>query len=513
MTRVLLRGGRVHTLGGSPATAVCVEDGRVAWAGADEGAHHFVDNADRVVDLGGRLVTPAFVDAHAHLAQTGLAAMGADLSAARSIPESLDLLAHHARTSSMSVVLGFGWDETRWPEGRPFTRAELDRVVGGRPAYVSRVDAHSAVVSTALLDAAPGVARADGYTPDGRVERDAHHEVRSALFLLVSPGTRADAVRSALQSAAAAGIGLVHELGAPHISPPGDFELLSALDGPLPEVVGYWGELDGADHARELGCEGAAGDLCVDGAIGSRTAALHAPYADDDTSTGHLYLDADQIARHVVACTRTGLQAGFHVIGDRAVAEMVAGFQAAADALGTAALRSARHRVEHLEMVSPEQTRVLAELGVTASVQPMFDGLWGRPDGLYETRLGERAAAMNPFGSLLRAGVPLAFGSDTPVTPFDPWAAVRAAVWHHDPDQRLSVGAALDAHTSSGWRAARRDDGGVIAVGAPASLAVWDVACEAEADLPDLRPELDLPRCALTMVRGRVAFDESGVLT
>jgi predicted amidohydrolase YtcJ len=184
-------------------------------------------------------------------------------------------------------------------------------------------------------------------------------------------------------------------------------------------------------------------------------------------------------------------------------------------------------------MVTPEQMRLLAEYGVTASVQPMFDGFWGGDDSLYAQRLGaERAASMNPYASLNRAGVALAFGSDTPVTPFDPWGAVRAATWHHNEAERITVRAAFNAHTRGGWRAARRDEGGVIAVGTPASIAVWDVPGELAVQtpdarvaawstdpragvplLPDLHPDLDLPTCVLTLVHGEVAFEEPGALT
>jgi predicted amidohydrolase YtcJ len=279
-------------------------------------------------------------------------------------------------------------------------------------------------------------------------------------------------------------------------------------------VVGYWGELGAVDRAVELGCAGAAGDLCIDGSIGSHTTAVDDPYVDADT-TGHLYLDAAQVAEHVVACTEAGIQAGFHVIGDRAVAAAVTGLEAAAEALGPAAVIAARHRLEHVEMTSPEHVRALARLGVTASMQPMFDAYWGGADGLYAQRLGaERAVAMNAFASFGRAGVPLAFGSDTPVTPFDPWAGVRAAARHQTPSERISVAAAFDAYTRGGWRAARRDHGGVIAVGAPASLAVWDVPEESATDgLPDLRPGSDLPVCAMTLVAGEVAFELEGALT
>ncbi|HET7690874.1 MAG TPA: amidohydrolase family protein, partial [Nocardioidaceae bacterium] len=233
----------------------------------------------------------------------------------------------------------------------------------------------------------------------------------------------------------------------------------------------------------------------------------------------------------VVACTEAGLQAGFHVIGDRAVAAVVAGFQQAAEKLGVPAVVQGRHRLEHLEMVDPDQLRILGELGVTASVQPMFDAWWGGPDGLYEQRLGGRARGMNPFASMNRAGMALAFGSDTPVTPFDPWGAVRAATWHHNEAERVTVRAAFNAHTRGGWRAARRDEGGVIALGAPASIAVFDVPGELVVQtpdervaawstdtragvplLPEVRPDQPLPTCVLTLVHGQVAFDREGAL-
>jgi predicted amidohydrolase YtcJ len=533
-SRVLIRGGYVHSPADPHATALCLEGDTVVWTGDDEAAVHFADGADRVVELAGRLVTPAFVDAHVHLSQTGMAAATLDLGEVRSLAEALDAVAAHARAGGLPVVLGFNWDETRWPEGRCFTRAELDRAVGGAPAYVARVDAHSAVVSTAFLDAVPSLPGLDGHSPDGLLTRVANAAARDAVFRLLPESVQQDAIARALRQAAAVGIGMVHEMGAPGDSPAEDFARIHALTAghPLPEVVGYWGELDGVETAIGLGCAGAAGDLCVDGSIGSRTSALQAPYADADGS-GHLYLDADQVRDHVLACTTAGIQAGFHVIGDRAVAEVVAGLQAAAEAAGVPALVQAGHRLEHVEMATPDQMRVLAELGVTASMQPMFDAYWGGRDSLYAQRLGtDRARPMNAFASMARAGVPLAFGSDTPVTPFAPWAGVRAAAWHHTETERVTVRAAFHAYTRGGWRAARRHDGGTIAPGAPASLAVWDVPGDLVVQtpddrvaawstdpsagvpgLPDLQPDSDLPTCLMTVVRGRVAFEAEGALT
>ena len=537
--RILFHGGYVHTPADPHATAICVEDGQIVWTGDDDASAHFEDNATRVVDLRGRLVTPAFVDAHAHLAQTGFAAVGLDLSPATSLPEALDALADFAKTARGAVILGFGWDETGWPEQRTFSRDEVDRATGGRAAFLSRVDVHSAVLSSAFLDACPDVVHAEGYDASGFVARTAHHVARAGLFRLTPVGDREDAILTALEGAARQGIGMVHELGAPHICPPEDFDILGRLaeaavlgERPaLPEAVWYWGSLD-VDDARRIGCSGAAGDLCIDGSIGSRTSALHAPYADADTS-GHLYLDAGQVAAHVVECAHKGVQAGFHVIGDRAVSELVAGFRAAAETVGAPAVVAGRHRVEHLEMASPEEMALLGSLGVTASMQPVFDALWGGEAGMYARRLGvERAAPMNAFASLSRAGVALAFGSDSPVTSFGPWAAVRAAAWHHTESERITVRAAFNAHTRGGWRAAARDEGGVIATGAPASIAVFDVPGDLVVQtpdarvaawstdpragvpqLPDLHPDLDLPRCVLTLVHGEVAFEEAGALT
>ncbi len=235
------------------------------------------------------------------------------------------------------------------------------------------------------------------------------------------------------------------------------------------------------------------------------------------------------MAAHVVACTEAGLQAGFHAIGDAAVDAVVEGVRAAAEKLGLARVRAARHRVEHAEMLTPDAIAAFAEFGLTASVQPAFDALWGGQDGMYAQRLGaERAGAMNPFAALLRAGVPLAFGSDSPVTPLDPWGTVRAAAFHRTPEHRVSVRAAFTAHTRGGWRAVGRDDAGVLVPGAPADYAVWhtgELVVQAPDDrvarwstdprsgtpgLPDLTPGRDLPVCLRTVVGGRTVFVRPG---
>ncbi|GAA2991060.1 MULTISPECIES: amidohydrolase [Streptomyces] len=525
---VLLRGGDVHSPADPFATAMVVERGHVAWVGSEGAADAFSGGVDEVIDLEGALVTPAFTDAHVHTTATGLALTGLDLSGASTLADALGLVRAYANgDTSRRVVLGHGWDATRWPEQRPPSRAELDEAAGGRPVYLPRIDVHSAVVTTALLDLVPGVRDLAGYHPDAPLTGAAHHAVRAAAHAAVTPAQRAEAQRAALAHAASLGIGTVHECAGPEISDEDDFTGLLALaaERPGPRVFGYWADLveDGKDarRVRELGAVGAAGDLFVDGSLGSHTACLHEPYADAP-HTGTAHLSAGQIAAHVTACTEAGLQAGFHAIGDAALTAVVTGVRAAAETLGLARVRAARHRVEHAEMLTPETVAAFAELGLTASVQPAFDAAWGGGEGMYAQRLGaERAATLNPYAALLRAGVPLAFGSDCPVTPLDPWGTVRAAAFHRTPAHRVSVRAGFTAHTRGGWRAVGRDDAGVLVPGAPADYAVWrtgDLVVQAPDDrvarwstdprsgtpgLPDLTPGEALPVCLRTVVGGR----------
>jgi predicted amidohydrolase YtcJ len=255
---------------------------------------------------------------------------------------------------------------------------EVDRVSYGGVVYLSRIDVHSAVISSALVAAAPQMRSLPGWRDDGVVSTEAHHVARTVVRATLAPEQRRAAQRAALQRAASLGIGCVHELAGPDISSAEDLreilELAATEPGPLVEA--YWGELGGIERARELGALGAAGDLFADGTIGSRSAALRSVYADADT-TGHAYVSAAQVRDHVVACTEAGLQAGFHAIGDAAVDAVLAGYREAAAVVGVERIRAARHRLEHVEMVDDAGIATMAELGVVASVQPAFDRLWG----------------------------------------------------------------------------------------------------------------------------------------
>lgn len=504
--RTLYRKGVVHRdRPGAAATALAVEDDRIAWVGDDDGAAAY-EGADEVIDLGGRLVTPAFVDAHVHTVGTGQQLEGLDLSAARSREHALDLLAGHAAARpGDDVVLGTGWDESRWPEQAPPTADEIERAAPGRAVHLLRVDCHSALVSHALLDRVP--ADLDGRLGDGWLARAAKQAALGLLDALVGPEQRFASARAALRAQARHGVGAVHENAAPHIGPGWELDVVRRAAAEVGiHLTAYWGELCGWDAVERLGADGLAGDLSADGSIGSRTACFHEPYDDAPGHAGNACLTAEQVAEHVVGCTERGIQGGFHCIGDAGIDAVAEGFARAAEKTGADAVRSARHRVEHLELPSPAALRTLADLAVIVSAQPMFDGLWGGPGGAYEGRLGERWRAMNPFAAIDAAGLVMAFGSDTPVTPLGPWQAVQAAVHHRTPGQGVPAQAAFRAHTRGGWQAARIDDAGELAPGLRATFAVWDVD-----RFPDLAPgpdDTELPRCRRTVVEGRTIFQD-----
>lgn len=520
----LLFNGRVYSASHPDATAMGVRDGVVAWLGTDAvGLEQFPD-AERI-DLAGALVAPAFVDSHVHLTSTGLRLTGLDLGSATSREHCLRLLAGYAAVHPGRPVWGHGWDDTDWD--RPPSTADLDAAVGAVPAYLARIDVHSAAASTALREQVSGLPAVAGFDPQSPLTAQAHHLVRARARDLLTWQQRDTARRAALDAAAAAGIVAVHECAGPQIGGAEDWQELRELDHGV-EVIGYWGEaVSTAAQARALieatGARGLAGDLFVDGALGSHTAWLSEPYADDSDCTGICHLDPTVLEEHLTACTEAGVTAGFHVIGDAAVTAVVDALEGIVDRFGAPAVARCGHRLEHLEMVSAQQATQLGSWGVIASMQPDFDARWGGPNGMYARRLGPgRAATLNPFALLASAGVPLAFGSDSPVTPMDPWSWVRAASHHRTTGSAVSVRAAFAAATRGGWRAAGVNDGltGTLVPGAPASYAVWETGDLDVAAPPDevqrwstdprsrvpALPRLDLgtplPRCRQTVHRG-----------
>lgn len=515
---------------------MAITNGVVVWVG-DERAGQALHPDAEVIDLDGAFVTPAFVDTHVHVTALGLSLTGLDLTDATSPQECLARVQEYAAAHDDPIIWAHGWDESLWPTGteraaNTLTTADLDAAAPGRAVYLARIDVHSAAASTTLRSLVPDLATSGGFDPQLPLTADAHHGVRSAARALIDADKRAKAQLAALDHLAAQGIVAIHECGGPQISGLDDFRELLATDHPV-EVRGYWGQkVTSVTHAQtllaETGAHGLGGDLFVDGALGSHTAWLHESYSDAPQTSGTAYVRADAIAAHVLACTQVGVQAGFHVIGDAAMTEVVAGFRAVVDELGTPAVAALGHRIEHAEMLTREQSENLASWGIIVSMQPVFDALWGGPGQLYERRLGaDRAGALNNFSAIASAGVSLAFGSDAPVTAVQPWSMISAAVHHHTPGSGISPRAAFSAATRGAWRAGGVRDGlaGTLTPGAPASYAIWEVGelvVSAPKDsvqrwstdprsrvpaLPHLEPGSPTPALRQSVHRGRVVFD------
>lgn len=477
----LYRNGSIYTAADPFATAMVVDGDTVAWVGSEQAATSIADASMEVIDLRGALLAPGFVDSHVHLTETGVALAGLQLAHVRSAQQLLDAV---AGASEGRIVVGHGWDETAWEDPRLPTLEELDRAAGGKEVYLSRIDVHSALVSPALV-ASAGLTGLDGFGGTAHVVRDAHTAARSEARNFDN-GTRLAYQERALGEAAANGYVAVAEMAAPHISGRKDLQLAEAWNrtGGMPLVLPYWGELASSEqHVRSivdgLGSDvlGLAGDLNIDGSIGSRTAALRAEYSDAPGHQGNLYLSVDEAAAHLAACSLVGVQGGFHVIGDAGLDAALEALDVAAREVGEQRVRAAGHRFEHVELADQQAVERLARYSVTVSVQPGFDAAWGEAGGLYEKRLGERSKEMNAFASFYSNGVPIAFGSDSPVTPLRPWSSVRACLEHNNAKERISARAAFLGHTRAGWRATKNANPlmGQLVPGAPASFAVWEV--------------------------------------
>ena len=498
----LLVADRVVTLGRGRyrARAVLVRGRRVVWVGDDPAAAP--PHGSRV-DLPGCVIGPGFVDAHVHLTPTGITLAGLDLHGVTTRQGILDAVRTYAEQHPGQVIWGHGWDGHDIDGPLP-TADDLSRVAGDRAVYLSRVDAHSCLVDRHTLAAAP-LARVQGIdvdadgTPTGVLRLEANKVARRWSVGAMSTAELERARQVVAGHAAALGITSVHEMSGPDMMGVDDFDAWRSGAWPV-EVVPYWGGLDVA-FVVERGLEQIGGDLLLDGSLGSHTAALEAPYADEETS-GRLEFDDDTLTEIFGEATNAGLQVAVHAIGDAAIRQAVRCWQAVERALPEyegGAVRRLHHRLEHCEVVPPDLYEDIAALGLVVSAQPAFEARWGAPGGMYETRLGpDRAAWTNPLRALADRGIGLAFGSDTNVTPLVPWGAVHAAQHRRRSEHALTRLEAVSAHTVGGRHAAGQQHYvGVVRAGMRADLAVW-------AGDPYAADDPRGATCVLTLLRGRV---------
>jgi predicted amidohydrolase YtcJ len=506
---LILTNAEVHTLADPDGTAeaVAVRDGRIVRVDSAYEVGFLEGVGTEVIDCERRVLLPGFVDAHTHMDAVGRRLVHADLSGAGSRAEALDRLRLRAETTDEGWVQGYGYDESEWGETDYLTRGDLDGVAGDRPVVAFREDLHSASLNAAGLDElldrmeARNVHR-EGGRPTGVVVEGAVGTVQSAL----APdreGLR-DLLESARDRAHELGITAVHDMVRGTPAPRVYRELDRADELDLRVRINYW--TDHLDAVAEAGLVSNAGSEFVrcgaiksftDGSIGSGTAKLTEPFADSG-GRGTWVVPPAELREWVERAEDAGFQFTAHAIGDEAVAETLDAFAECEDPA------AARHRVEHAEVLTDELVERFAELGVVASVQPNFHK-WAREGGLYETRLGpERTRASNPLGSLVEAGVPLAFGSDT--MPLGPLFGVEQAVTAPSPEQRVGVTEALRAYTY-GAAYAGFDEGrmGTVERGKLADLVVleaspWDVDPH---DIADIDVEM-------TVVDGRVVYRNDG---
>jgi hypothetical protein len=336
---------------------------------------------------------------------------------------------------------------------------------------------HSCVVSSALLrelplDGLPGVDRDDDGRPTGYLREQAASEAWRWFDEHLTPGQQRDAIGAAARLAYSKGVTEVHEMFVVEWRGWAAAEVLQDAVGSLAlDVVVYLATTE-VDRVANLGLPQIGGDFFLDGSFGSHTAWMKEPYASTPPAghpaTGISYRSDDEVVGLFSDAQERGLQVGIHAIGDAAVDQAITSWEKVAQSAGLDAVRALGHRIEHFECASADSVARAARLGLRASVQPAFDHYWGGTDGLYSKRIGpERAGAMNPFRSMIDAGLVVGAGSDTTVTPLDPFLQMHSLRTHHVEEQRVDAATALSAHTT-GARALRPG-----AVGASAADLAW----------------------------------------
>ena len=496
---ILIVNGTVHTMDPSRprASAVAIRAGRILAVGGEE-LRELAGSHTQVVELEGRCVLPGLTDSHVHLSWFALGLQQLDLTGVRSLEEMLDRVAERVRTTPAGEwVLGRGWDQELWPEPRFPTAADLDRAAPHHPVALTAKSGHALVANTAAL------ARADitPETPDpegGRVVRDPSGQptgllLEEAMELVRAaiPRPDAEAVAAALPAAfeRAWRVGLT---GVHDMDDLVAFEALQQLHGRWElglRVVKYL-PAEGLDHALGLHLRAGFGDdwlriggikLFADGALGPRTAAMLAPYEGEPDNLGILTIEREALEETARRAAAGGLPLAVHAIGDRANRMVLDVF--AAVGADTRSAPTLRHRIEHVQLLHPDDLDRLARLGVVASMQPIH----ATQDAVMADRYwGERTATAYAWRSLLDVGTVLAFGSDCPVEDLNPFLGIHAAVtrarpdgyggpqgWH--PEQRITVQEAVRAYTlGAAYAVGMEDRLGSLSPGKWADLVVLD---------------------------------------
>ncbi len=519
----------------SIAQALAISNGRFLAVGSDAEIQGLVGANTRVIDLKGRLAVPGLIDSHTHFIHGGFQLLSIDLKDARSEEEFIRLISEKTKTLAPGRwLLGGNWDEQAWASAKLPTRQMIDAVTADHPAYLSRYDGHAGLANSLAIKLA-GVTRE---TPDpvgGVIVRDASGEptgifkdaAQSLIANAIPPPSEAEtieALHAALAEAARVGLTSVHSITVDANSWNGSFtgevELLrrAELEGWLTcrvyEIVPIvrWEKLRDAGISRGMGDDfiklGAVKGF-ADGSLGSGTAWMYEPFADDPTNRGiplPLMNPPSKMEALASGADQSQIQISIHAIGDRAIAEILDIYEK----IGGNDSAAHRFRIEHAQHMRPQDFARFGKLGIIASMQPYHaidDGRWA------EKRLGpERVKWSYAWRSMLDAGAPLAFGSDWPVAPLSPILGIYAAVTratldgkHPDgwyPEQRLTVEEALRAYTEgSAYAEFQESEKGSIAPGK-----LGDVVVLSD-DLFKIPPaHIKDAHVVMTIVGGRIVY-------
>lgn len=477
MIDLLITNGRMLTLNpGQPtAESVAVMNGRIVAVGANDELAGLRGQARRVLDLGGATLIPGLIDAHTHFVMGSEALGRVRLAGVTTMAEMQRLVAEKVAVAAPGAwVTGRGWDDTKRMDivALP-AAADLDAVAPDNPVYLARADGHVGWANSVALR----LAGIDATTPDpygGRIVRDERGEPTGILQetakklverLLPAPdhASRAAALRRGLAEAARYGITGIHDnASADDIALYQEFRERGELTLRVSTLVRGW-EVDQPflDPMIAIGARTGFGDdwlrlgalkLSLDGTLGSRTAAMLAPYADDPGNTGVFRISQEELDPIVERAHRHHIQVALHAIGDAACRMALDSIERA-----TAAYHwpDHRHRIEHEQVVAPEDMPRFAALGVIASLQPchaVTDLLW------VESRVGrERMPGAYAWQSFVQLGTHICLGTDWPVETLDPRVGLYEAVTRksldgtppggRQPEESLTIEQALRGYT------------------------------------------------------------------
>jgi predicted amidohydrolase YtcJ len=524
---LVLRGGRVFVARGRTATAIAVRGERVVAVGDDAAVAGLVGPATRVVELGGRLVTPGFNDAHVHFLSGGFGLLSVDLRDARDEADFARRIGEYASTLPKGTWIQEGnWDHEAWPSKALPTRQLIDPLTPDHPVFVQRLDGHMALANSAALRLA-GIDRETRDPPGGTVVRDGSGQPTGILkdnaqqlMTRVIPEASREmnlrAARAALAEAARLGVTTIQDNSAVDALP--TYQELRRR-GELTARLYVWRYADAMEPLVKAGVRTGLGDdwirlgalkILSDGSMGAGTAAFFEPYADDPETSGLLLHPVPELERMIREADAAGFQLAVHAIGDRANALVLDAFEKAAKANGP---RDRRFRIEHAQVVRKQDLPRYRELGVVASIQPSHcidDMRWA------EKRIGPaRSRDAYNFRSFTAAGIPVAFGTDWAVEPLDPRLGLYAAVTREFPqggppggwfpEEKITLEEAVDLYTrGSAYAELTEKDKGTLEPGKLADLVVF------AADLFEGSPRAILTTPVdLTVVGGRVVYDRN----